>query len=325
MVVIASTPVNIAPLLSPASCNHRVLHLPNFKECTTIRRQTTKGLFMLQALKRMIRRRDVPKPCPPSGINLDALHERDSTLTGWFNTDSRELFEGFVIDPDDLVVDVGCGEGLSAQFAVRCGAEVIATDSDPERVEYATKLIQAMAKRDFRVLQSDSNPLPLDDGIASKVICQEVLEHVDEPQQLMSELVRIGDASAQYLLCVPDPVSESIQREVADSVIWEKPFHIRVFEHDQFDRLVQDAGLVIEKRGCGSFYWTMMLMLFWASELDFDALTGAAVKSWYEQPLMREWAKTWQTLLATPKGVRVKRAFDKFMPKSQIIIARKPA
>lgn len=41
-------------------------------------------------------------------------------------------------------------------------------------------------------------------------------------------------------------------------------------------------------------------------------------------PLMESWAKTWQDLLAQPNGLAIKQMLDQFMPKSQVIIARKP-
>jgi hypothetical protein len=39
---------------------------------------------------------------------------------------------------------------------------------------------------------------------------------------------------------------------------------------------------------------------------------------------MESWAKTWQDLLAQPDGLAIKQMLDQFMPKSQVIIARKP-
>lgn len=41
-------------------------------------------------------------------------------------------------------------------------------------------------------------------------------------------------------------------------------------------------------------------------------------------PLMESWARTWQDLLAQPDGLAIKQTLDRFMPKSQVIIARKP-
>ena len=41
-------------------------------------------------------------------------------------------------------------------------------------------------------------------------------------------------------------------------------------------------------------------------------------------PLMEGWAQAWQGLLDQPNGLAVKQLLDEFMPKSQVIIARKP-
>ena len=49
-----------------------------------------------------------------------------------------------------------------------------------------------------------------------------------------------------YLLTVPDPVGESLQKKLAPDLYWRTPNHLRVFERDEFDRLVIEAGLTIE-------------------------------------------------------------------------------
>ena len=41
-------------------------------------------------------------------------------------------------------------------------------------------------------------------------------------------------------------------------------------------------------------------------------------------PLMESWARTWQDLLDQPEGLAIKQTLDRFIPKSQVIIARKP-
>lgn len=40
--------------------------------------------------------------------------------------------------------------------------------------------------------------------------------------------------------------------------------------------------------------------------------------------LMERWASLWQDLLTQPDGLAIKQVLDRFMPKSQVIIARKP-
>ena len=241
----------------------------------------------------------------------------DADQFGWHNSERCELLPGFPIGPDDTVVDVGCGMGLTVNFASRCGAEVYALDIDPA----AIKAVQDRAlvnrpARPVHAMVSDANPLPLPDHLATQVICQEVMEHVPDPRQFIAELVRVGRPGARYLLTVPDPVSESLQKKLVPSVYWASPNHVRVFEREEFARLVVDAGLRIERRTQYSFYWSMWWAFFWAGEgCEFGA--GGT-------PVLEAWNKTWEIVVKTPKLAHVKKALDELMPKSQIIIARKP-
>jgi len=41
-------------------------------------------------------------------------------------------------------------------------------------------------------------------------------------------------------------------------------------------------------------------------------------------PLLEQWDQTWRILLALPNGHKVKAALDEVLPKSQVIVARKP-
>lgn len=247
------------------------------------------------------------------------IGERESEFCGAFNWPRRELLDGFPIGEDDIVVDVGCGEGYASQFAARCGAAVYAVDVDANALAAVERHMHSqMPARPFRTLLSDANPLPLAEGVATRVVAQEVLEHVDDPQQFLGELARIGQPGALYLLSVPDPASESLQKGLAPASYWCKPNHLRVFARTEFERLVRDAGLEIEKRLSYSFFWAMWWLLYWASEGNFDIGTPGS-------PVLTHWHKTWTALLKTPNGPRIKQALDDLMPKSQVILARKAA
>jgi ubiquinone/menaquinone biosynthesis C-methylase UbiE len=258
------------------------------------------------------------RPLPPKPFEM--VRDREAELFGLYHRSSGELCSGFRITPSDTVVDVGCGDGGACVFAAQQGAEVIGVDIDPAMIEQtSTRLREETSSRRWQTHVSDSNPLPLKSGIAIKVICQEVLEHVDDPAAVLSELARIGKPGTRYLLSVPDPVAESVQREVAPPFYWAKPYHLRIFKREEFDRLVETAGLMIETRSSYSFFWSMWWILFWAESGVTGPLGGATT------PLLRYWNKTWDALLATPEGPRIKKALDDFMPKSRILVARKAA
>jgi SAM-dependent methyltransferase len=239
---------------------------------------------------------------------------RDDAAVGGFNYRTGELRPGFAITADDIVLDVGCGEGIESLFCAEQGAHVIYVDSDSEQVAITGRRLAGAGGRALTPIVSDTNPLPLPDGIASKVIAGEVIEHVDDPAQFLSELVRAGRPGAQYLLAVPDPIAEELQRGLAAPIHFQKPNHIRVIGREEFVRMVTDAGLIVEHRGAYGFYRTIWWMLFWICKVD---LPGG-------HPLLESWSNTWHTLLDMPEGAEVRRALNALLPKSQYIVARKP-
>ena len=242
----------------------------------------------------------------------------DDTRRGWYNQARGELAPGFAITPEDVVVDVGCGTGDVSAFAASFGADVISTDIDPAKIENVKRKFaqRGLNAGSFQAFVSDSNPLPLADKTASKVISMEVMEHVDDPAHFLAELVRIGKPGAAYLITVPDPVAETVQTAFAPSKYWQKPNHLRIIQRDELDRLIENAGLQIEQHTHTGIFWSMWWIFFWASEQEFGAPQG---------PVLENWTRTWHELLKLPQGDAARQALDAFMPKSQVIVARKAA
>ncbi|TAL91774.1 MAG: class I SAM-dependent methyltransferase, partial [Rhodanobacter sp.] len=141
-----------------------------------------------------------------TGATGVGLH--DAVLSGWFQNDTNEVFRGVPVSPADTVVDVGCGDGGNSLFCLKRGAHVTAIDIDPQVIAGIEARLASVAPGMFATRISNGNPLPLADAVASRVLCTEVLEHVDDPQQLLGELVRIGKPGALYLLTVPDALQE---------------------------------------------------------------------------------------------------------------------
>lgn len=238
----------------------------------------------------------------------------ENQLSGWFNDETGELYEGFKILAEDTVVDVGCGDAPFVSFCANQGAEIIFADIDAEKIASMHGKLASTAARALRPLVTDANPLPLVDGVASKVVAMEVLEHVDDPAQFIAELVRVGKSGAQYLLTVPGYAQEKVQEELAPESYFQKPNHIRIFKPGELEQLASDAGLVVEKSAGYGFYWSMWWFLFWACEQDLS-------EPWH--PILENWTRTWLMLLKTDQGPRVKSALDATIPKSHAVIARK--
>jgi ubiquinone/menaquinone biosynthesis C-methylase UbiE len=251
----------------------------------------------------------------------------DAVQSGWYQSQSDELFKGFPVSAEDSVLDVGCGAGGATLFCANRGAAVTFTDVVAEKIESLRQRVARTPARRAEGLVVDSTRLPLADDCMTRVISMEVLEHVEDPQAFMCELARVGQSGALYLLAVPDPVGEQMQRGFAPASYFEPPNHIHIFEREQFGQLVLNAGLEIVERSSFGFFWTMWMFMYWVLARNAGAeLEGAShdiVQPPYP-PLLNDWARLWQNLIQMPEAAPMKQALDQLLPKSQVIIARKP-
>lgn len=275
---------------------------------------------MLQLLKKLLPTAPTPVAEPPAAVipekkdsYMVGLH--DAVLSGWYTEATGELFKGFVVSPDDVLLDVGCGDGGNVHFCGMRGAKIIIADIDAAKVEATRQRLSDTPARDIECHVTDCNPLPIADATATRVVSTEVIEHVDDPAQFLSELVRVGKPGAMYLLSVPHSSSENLQIGIAADEYFQKPNHIRIISEEQFKTMVSDAGLEIISHSQHGFYWSVWMLLFWEAKVDLNNP---------DHPLLNHWAETWQALLSSPRGAQIKQALDSVIAKSQIIIARKP-
>ena len=276
---------------------------------------------MLKQLKRLMSlpsqavNSDAPEAVPAApGAQMVGL--KDMVLSGWMNKESGELMTGFPVSAEDTVLDIGCGEGGYALFSARRGASIILADLDAPKLEVARQRLEKAGAHKVQALITDADPIPLPDHSVSRVVAMEVLEHVDDPERFIAELVRVAKPGALLLLTVPDELNEGIQKQVAPSVYFEKPNHIRIFKRGELASLALQAGLTIEHETQYGFYHAIWWSFFWACE------NQPLTPPWH--PLLDQWAATWATLLSLPDGLRIKQALDETLPKSQVLIARKP-
>ena len=245
---------------------------------------------------------------------------RDDVLRGFYQNETGEVYSGVPITADDIVVDVGCGSGGPLQFLSTRGAKVTAIDVSEEAIAVAQKAVASQGGIVDFVL-SLTQEIPIPDNYATRVVCMEVLEHVDDPKFSLSEMFRIGQSGALYLLTVPDAVAERVIGGVAPSSYFQKPNHIRVIERDEFENLVRGAGLEILKHDYSGFISTFRLaMLMMRGHTNSKGEPDLKA----EDEFLLKWARMWNEMLDCPEGREMKEMLDYLVPRSQIIVARKP-
>jgi SAM-dependent methyltransferase len=243
-----------------------------------------------------------------------AVPLRDNKLAGWFNPESRELYTGFAIGSEDVVADIGCGTGMHARFCADQGAHVILVEANEAKL----KVARARWAADDRKVETHLHsaiPFPIADGRCTRIVCNEVLEHVEDTSAFLAELKRIGAPGARYLICVPAPFSERVLKNIAHPSYFEPPNHIRIIEPEDFRRMVTDAGLIVESVSSYGAYWAIWWWLWWC-----DPQPSIAPR----HPVLDHLAFAWNSLLDSASGPHIKKALDRCLPKSQVIVARKP-
>lgn len=250
----------------------------------------------------------------------------DIVKSGWYNNATGELIAGFDIQADDLVLDLGCGEGGASLFCARRGATVFYADMEAEKLHQARKKINEIDGAKGAPLLCDGGRLPLADNALSKIIAMEILEHTENPQAVLDELARVGRPGALYLLTVPHPDAEKLQQGIAPDAFFRWPNHIKIFSEEEFESMVANAGLKIMHTGGWGFYWTFALLIFWITERSANQTIEGAALDRIAPPyhaLMHQWAALWQALIASPSGEELKHRLDRLLPKSMYVVAVK--
>jgi 2-polyprenyl-3-methyl-5-hydroxy-6-metoxy-1,4-benzoquinol methylase len=87
------------------------------------------------------------------------------------------------------ILDAGCGEGETlARLGAALPGHVVAVDLDAEAVELTARRFPGAEVSRESVLD-----LPFANGSFDLVLCLEVLEHIEEPDVALAELVRVAD------------------------------------------------------------------------------------------------------------------------------------
>jgi ubiquinone/menaquinone biosynthesis C-methylase UbiE len=156
------------------------------------------------------------------------------------------------VEPGDIVLDIGCGEGAFADA-------IAGLDATPICVEVADEPLRRLERRfphlrDVRRATA-GEPLPLGDEETDAVWAGEVVEHVVDVGAFLSELRRVLKPGGPLILTTPDHNRALLTRFAANPHLFDDHFspyadHLRFFTERTLDMALEDAGF--ETREIGS-------------------------------------------------------------------------
>ncbi|MGA3252956.1 MAG: class I SAM-dependent methyltransferase [Mycobacterium sp.] len=130
------------------------------------------------------------------------------------------------------VLEAGCGEGYGADLIAGIARRVVAVDYD----EAAVAHVRSRYAR-VQVMQANLAQLPLPDASVDVVVNFQVIEHLWDQAQFVSECARLLRPSGLLMVSTPNRITFSPGRDTPIN-----PFHTRELNACELTQLLVDAG-----------------------------------------------------------------------------------
>jgi ubiquinone/menaquinone biosynthesis C-methylase UbiE len=123
--------------------------------------------------------------------------------------------------PRSVALDVGCGTGHATNYLAKYGSVLaVGVDISPEAINFARSYYSHPT---LRFAPMDSLALAFPDNMFDLVCSLDVIEHIQNPDKYLAEIVRVLKAGGKYFLTTPNKRFTSLQGDPS----WE--FHVHEF------------------------------------------------------------------------------------------------
>lgn len=161
--------------------------------------------------------------------------ERVMTPEGGFNATWQRHVAAYqlcepLLDPEP-VLDLGCGVGHS--YHLLAPRETTGVDIDPGALE----------GQERQTIAADMRSVPLPDASFRSVLSVHSLEHVPDPEKVITEVVRLLEPGGTAVFVTPNRLTFGRPDEIID------PFHFIEFDPGELEELCRAGFAGVEIRG----------------------------------------------------------------------------
>jgi ubiquinone/menaquinone biosynthesis C-methylase UbiE len=158
------------------------------------------------------------------------------------------------------ILDIGCNSGTFTRqiYNVFPKSKIYGIDISRKAILYAKRKYKDMS---FSVARAEK--LPFKNKSFDLVTCFEVLEHVDEPEKIIKEILRVLRKKGNLIIIVPTEnllfrVIWALWTKLGPGRVW-KHTHVQKFTNNNLDALLKKLGCSIVKRN--TFLLGMLLII----------------------------------------------------------------
>jgi len=173
-----------------------------------------------------------------------------------------KILEYLDIRKEDKVLDAGCGEGFYLMLIKNIyHCDITGIDNDDRILSQAKKWIKDSV--DIKIVKGDIDEMEFPDNTFDKVVCSEVLEHINNDRKAVDELYRVTKPGGILAVTVPnsnyplcwDPLNKVREKLNLGhfnplSEVWGGIWaydHKRLYSVDDIVGLLTTAGFKVDK------------------------------------------------------------------------------
>ena len=231
-------------------------------------------------------------------------------------------FNLFKIKNGDRVLDCGCGDGRHTWEVCRledclvCSLDI--SEIDLKKTKLITKYMDQAgeAKGWGEAMLGDVLSLPFKDACFDKIICSEVLEHLEDDEQGIRELARVLKEKGSIVVTVPTYLTEIIYWKLDKDYHNHPGGHVRRYQASQLINSLRKNNLKLYairyKHALHSIYWLLRCIFKLKNE-------NARIPSFYHKLLVHQ-------IVTKSRFINlIENICNFFFPKSIAIYTKKTA
>jgi len=158
----------------------------------------------------------------------------------------------YTVSPGQVMLDVGCGSGLSLLEAQALGAQAYGIEADPNVRRIADEL-------KLRVHIGSLHDRPFPDVSFDLIVLNQVIEHIPDPGKALEALKERLKPMGRLVLVFPNRSSLWQRLSGPKWINWHVPYHLHHFDAKGFRAFAQRHGYrVIRQKTITPNIWTIL-------------------------------------------------------------------
>ncbi len=118
----------------------------------------------------------------------------------------NKLWYKSYLNVDDILLDIGCGSAVDSIRAAKLVKKVTGLDIDSTSLNSARKIVAAEKIKNIRFMLHNANKkLPFPNNNFDKVVCSDVLEHLEKRTYALNEIRRVLKKNGLLFLVTDNP------------------------------------------------------------------------------------------------------------------------